>query len=1067
MSDEAARRRIVGELEINMLVEASAGTGKTSSLVDRIAALVSTGVARMSEIAAVTFTRKAASQLRDRLRMRLDRDLRLLAAGAPRERVAAARDEIDRAFLGTIHAFCARLLRERPVEAGVSPDFVEPEEDEAAALRDASWLGALERLERTPASAELVDLGISSARLSGAFRDLCEYPDVAAVAEPVAPPDFSEALSDVFGLLDEIVPVLEDLGRAGAPDKFAADLWTAHYRRRIQDLSDPAAAGAFLAIFAKPEITQYRWPDGVGKKLSDRMKSLAGKSIEPTLSRWYAHRHAPVVRFLSGAADAFRAERLEAGRPGFTDLLMLCRDMLRDHPSVRRHFRERYPRLLVDEFQDTDPVQAEVMLLLTASDLAERDWKKTVPRPGALFVVGDPKQSIYRFRRADIETYQRVRGILERSGGGVVELRQSFRSRGEICAFVNGVFAENFAPGLAHQAEDVPLEASRTPVAATLPAGPFALVSPVVSDKHPPAWEADARAVARWIAAAIAGPLTISVKDGERERARPVTPGDFLVILRNTARLDMYARALEAEGVPTAVAGGKAFRDSEEVRAFVPLLQALADPDDPVPILAFLRGPYTGVDDDALYRFKAAGGRFAFRADLPAESDPRIASAFDRIREADRVRRALPPGAAVGRIAASLGIVPGAYARDVGERRAGNLQKALLFARRLSVEGRAFSEIVEALTDLLESAEAPEMTIDPVKENAVRITNLHKAKGLEAPVVFLAGPVGDTRREGADVWIDRDADPPRGHFLVRDDSGAEVARPVAWDDYRSTEKEHRAAEDLRLLYVAATRAMNTLVVSGRINTGAKKPKPSFGPWKDLASASLPDLPPLPDPVRRSDPAPPIDPGQFPAAVRAIDESRSRAALPTFAVATPSKFEGAGGFVKREASGKGMAWGRILHRLLEAAMRGAGDFDARRLGANLLRFEERDPDELSELMATLDGVLASDLWRRAKASPSRLVEVPFATVVRSRDYGLPDPPGETLLNGVIDLVFREDGIWKLIDWKSDTVVGPIGDLVAFYAPQLRAYRNEWEHLTGEKTEAALCFIASGAVEWLPS
>ena len=1068
LGDAGDRLRIVTDLDTNFLVEAAAGTGKTSSLVSRIAELVRSGKARISEIAAVTFTRKAASQLRERLAARLDAELAGSRSEPERALLSAARDEMDRAFLGTVHSFCSRLLRERPVEAGIGPDFAEPEEDEAVVMREEAWRLSLEGLRDHPVSlSTLIDLGVEPRRLHEAFVKVSEYPEVAIAARPVPPPDFSEALSEANGLLDEVIPVLQSLGRGQTPDDFGSAAWAAHYFRVNRDLRNPPAAAEFLGILRKRTVTQNRWPSPViGKTISRSLKALQGERIEPALQQWQAHCHAPVMEFLGRAAAGFRAKRLASSRPNFTDLLLLCRDMLRDHPSVRLQFQERYPRLFVDEFQDTDPIQADVMLLLASSDPGEKDWRKTRPRPGSLFVVGDPKQSIYRFRRADIDTYNEVRRIIESSGGAVARLFCSFRSAPEVCSVVNGVFSSLFRPGTPHQATDVPLVPVRAGDPAGLPMGAFRLIHRLEGGKPDPVWKADAAAIAKWIAAAVRGGLRLSLREGDREMTRPAAARDFLVILRTAGHLDSYARALEEEGVPTAVAGGKALKDSEEVRAFVPFLQALADPDNSVPVVAFLRGMFCGVDDDALYRFRKASGRFHFKSPAPVDTDPGIVRAFEQWQQSREWLRSLPPGAAIARMAELLGILPAAYVDDAGERRAGNVEKTLGIARRLSAEGKSFFEIVEALGDLLERGEAPEMSIEPVKDDAVRVTNLHKAKGLEAPIVFLAGPLRDWRRDDPSLWVDRSTEPPRGHFFVRDDSDLEIARPEDWLQQSEIEGEHGEAEKSRLLYVAATRAMNTLVISGWLDTTTQAQNVHYGPWKDLDPGALPDLPMLPEASAPAAPAPEFGATSFSAAIDAIEASKRRAGAASYAISSPSKFEDRRSFVVREATGKGMAWGRVLHRLLEASMRdGTGSLDLSKYAENLLREEERGVEELPEVLQTLRAVSDSDVWRRARVSPNCLVEVPFASVVRSSDYGLPDPPGETLLNGAIDLVYKDEGVWKLIDYKTDTISGSTADLVAFYEPQLRAYRDQWEKLTGEKTEAGLYFIANGTVEWL--
>jgi ATP-dependent helicase/nuclease subunit A len=1081
-SDETGRERILTDLDTNFFVEASAGTGKTTALVRRIAALLREGKADISSIAAVTFTRKAAAHLREKLAAELDGQLAGISSGQERVRLERARREIDRAFLGTIHSFAARLLRERPVEAGIAPDFREPDEDEDILIRDQIWLEHLEALPRNfPRELErLIELGLDPRDLQSTYERIAEYPEVSPVHEDTGQLDLSTEVREVERFLEEWIPRLETFGPDFAPDDFVAAFRKAGRFRRNADLTRGAEAAEFLRTLRSSKTVQKNWGDektakAAAKAATDQLREIQDRSIEPALDRWYTHRHAPAMRVILPAVREYQDARRRNARPSFTDLLLLSRDMLRDHPHVRAGFQQRFPRLLVDEFQDTDPIQAELMLYLSAQPSKKSTWLELSPRAGSLFVVGDPKQSIYRFRRADIDTYNQVRGIIERSGGDVVRLSKTYRAAPAVCETINTIFDPVFNEKVPHQAGNTPLAPARTARGHLL--GAFRLVTPI--DAKRDICQADARSVAGWIASALAASLRISVRDGGAEKERPVEPKDFLIILRKTEHLDLYARALEAEGIASDVAGGKAYGQSEEVRALLALLQAAADPDDPVPFVAFLRGLFCGVDDDALYRFKKGGGRFSFLSDPPAETDRRIARGIDQLREARRLADTLPPAAAIARVANSLGLFAGAYSDDGGDRRAGNLAKTLAAARRLSAEGISFSEIVTNLGCLVEKGRAGEMSIEPVNENAVRVINLHKAKGLEAPIVFLAGPHDPGPRKAPILSIERGENTARGHFPVFKKSetsyaAPELARPVGWTERKKTEREYEDAEAGRLLYVAATRAMNTLVVNGRIDTSRKKPEVSHGVWNGLVEnleEPLPELPAFAAAPRTVEPASTADlAGEFAIASNAIEAARGAIVESSYAVTSPSKFERdapAGPFVARERTGRGMSWGRVLHRLLEALMRGEpGSIDLERYAENLLREEERSRSEVPEVLAVVAGVRASDLWKKAGAATERFVEVPFAATVRSRDYGLPDPPEVTLLNGSIDLVFKENGVWQLIDYKSDHITGPIAHLVALYRPQLDAYRDQWRKLTGEPTRAGLYFLERpGAVEWM--
>jgi ATP-dependent helicase/nuclease subunit A len=818
---------------------------------------------------------------------------------------------------------------------------------------------------------------------------------------------------------------------------------------RLSDVRGTSGAAAFVSVLEA--LHRARKKGTEAGRLRAEFETLCRETLEPALSRWRQHLHPVVMRAVAPASAEFAAWRRRHGRLNYSDLLLLARDLLRDHPRVRRDFQERFLPILVDEFQDTDPIQAEVLFYLTGEDLEERDWRRLVPRPGSLFVVGDPKQSIYRFRRADIETYGAVRERFERSGR-VLRLSANFRSTGRLCAWVNGAFAGQFpSEASAAQAAWVPLAAQRDEG----DAGVCRLVTRTTGGGTAAMVAQDAERIARTIHA--------MVEAGER------APGDFLVLFRTRRFMSEYARALERRGLPYELAGGGAFKDSEELGGLLPLLRSVSDPDDPVAFVAVLRGPLFGVDDEALYRHFRAGGRFSFRAEPPEGADPRIVRAAGLLREAEALAGTLPPGAAIARLCDRLGWTALAAARELGDSRAGNLLKAIAAARVFSASGLDFGGVVAELDRLTGEGYIEEMSARPGRPGAVRLMTVHGAKGLEAPVVFLADP----RRENdppVRFTIDRGGASPVGHWRVirRSEEGfgvVEIAEPPGWDAMEASEAEFERAARVRLLYVAATRAKDMLVVS---LWKQGKSDNAQGPWAPLAPWLTQDLS-EPAPSEKGRTERPLESlGQELSAFRAERKRRAeRAAVPTYAAAAVTQVAHAAGEKPEwEWTGRGLSWGRVLHGVLEALMRDPA-LDVRTCAANLLVAEERPVEEADEVVRAIESVRASDLWRRALAARRRLVEVPFALPVPRAELGRADGPGTVLLQGAIDLAFEEDDGWVLVDYKSDTLPakGDAAPLVAFYEPQVRLYRRAWEELTGRPARAGLFFIQDGRTVWL--
>jgi ATP-dependent helicase/nuclease subunit A len=452
LADQDARQAIESDLATTFLVEAAAGTGKTTSLLKRMVALLREGGARADCMATMTFTRKAAAHLRERFQLALEDAFRSETDELMQSRLALALRHMDRCFIGTIHSFCARLLRERPLEAGVDPDFMELTESEDLAIRRQCWQDYTQHLfvEDSPIPQLLESLGVNLGDLETAYRKMADYPDVTPTCSSLPKPDLDQALEKVSSFLDS---VKEDLPRA-APEKGWDDLQDrlrlALQLTQILDLSPyPNRVRLLEALAYEGNVTKRRWPEGWrAAEIKTAYDKLRDTVVRPALGRWREYLHPFLVDVIQPALDDLSSRRLAAGQLNYQDLLISSRDLLRDHPRVRTYFQRRFTHFFVDEFQDTDPVQAEVILYLSSHNGHERDWRKLRPRPGALFMVGDPKQSIYRFRRADIATYDRVKEMIVGGGGGILQLKTNFRSISPICTRINEVFDEILSSGL-------------------------------------------------------------------------------------------------------------------------------------------------------------------------------------------------------------------------------------------------------------------------------------------------------------------------------------------------------------------------------------------------------------------------------------------------------------------------------------------------------------------------------------------------------------------------------------------------------------------------------------------
>jgi len=1067
--DQDQRDLILGQLDVNMLVEAAAGTGKTTSLMGRMVALLATGRCRPASMAAVTFTRKAAAELRSRFQAALEAAARK-ASGDEKQRLAEAATIADRCYIGTIHSFCARLLRERPLESGAGIGFEETEDTEDKALLQEAWEEYANELlaAGNPLVDELDGVGLSIGDLESTFETLALYPDVQEwPIETIERPDFSPAIPPLMTYIEHMKKLLPSL----PPDMGNDSLMPAyHYVTRISrqtDFNDPVQLAVLLESFRKtPGVVHKVWPGGKeqAKEEKARWEDFAGNHATPLTDRWYRYRYEKVLRAVAPAIDRYNALKARRNVLNFQDLLVKTAAMLRENPHVRKYYRSRITHLLVDEFQDTDPLQAEIMMLLTSEDTGERNWRKCRPVPGSLFVVGDPKQSIYRFRRADIVTYNEVKNLIRENGGTIASLSASFRTSKPIVNWVNEVFStvfpetENrYSPGRRD------LMVGRRKGSGGELSGICRITVPGELSKQ--ACEYEANFIAAFIRRAI--DERRKIPRSEREIERGVTPeaqpGDFLIVTRTKDPLSLYASSLQEMGIPHHVTGGSALNEVSELALLHSCARAAVEPYNPVAVVAALRSEAFGASDVSLYSFRKNGGEFNFHMPLPKGLDENhaavIGGAFEKLRKYYRWLQNLPPAAAVEAIAGDLGLLVLAGSRSGGNELAGCMAKAFELVRAAQSERWSAPELVEYLGQLVAKEEKHDgVPAGAGEQSVVRLMNLHKAKGLEAPVVFLAGPKGSYN---PDPWIhiDRSGDSALGYILASSDNRT-IAMPPRWDELSEEEKKFEAAEADRLMYVAATRAGSMICIV------QKEKYNNYNPWNSFAK-HLDGAEELDHPGKHSAPTN----GEIRITEEMLREMEDRisgrwkeCAAATHFHAPAKKLSVTGQGPAFATGGEGALWGSVIHTLLEAAA-SAGHSGIERMAASVLEENGLDTAWAIEAAGVVQSVMESEIWRRAEKSTVRLVEAPFHTTLPSSMFQsgkIPEKLPEVQVSGVIDLAFREDKGWVIVDYKTDDVSGGrLEELVEHYSPQLETYARAWEKCTGEKVvETGLFFTSNG-------
>ncbi len=1095
LSDDAARRAAIAVHDRSFLVEAGAGSGKTAVMAGRIAMLLAEGVAPRS-IAAVTFTELAASELLMRVQTFVD----ALAAGdvpnelrvalpkgisdRQRSNLVAADASLDDMTCSTIHGFCQRLITPYPVEADIDPGAGVMDRDQAELAFEEiidAWLreelsgegdGVLVELilhdpvrtvnlvrtilghfrrHRAVTSYERQDLESHV----NAFRTATEAFSGFLAGESVEEPQ-TGAIVDHFrelaGQVGAALPV-------STPGQLVRLLVAAPH----SDLR--TRSGGFRKYQKKGKWADAARRAGLARADGDRLNQVAGSHYDLCCRMWTALHGAVATQVLADllpmvepVMDRFRAYKRATALLDFDDLIFAARDLLRDHDEVRQALSERFRHVLVDEFQDTDPLQTEIFWRLcgapTRNGNAE-DWKAFTLRLGALFLVGDPKQAIYRFRGADIAAYVQAReAFRSQAPEGLLSITTNFRSCAPIMGYVNARFETPLSDG-----NGQPGFQALDPFRPARPKGPsVAVLDIAVAGESGGASvrqqrDGEAEAIADMCARLIGSEKIYG--NGEPRLCRA---GDIALLAPTGSDLWRYEEALEQRGIPVATQAGNGLFRRQEIQDLIAVTRVLADPHDRLAFGALLRGPLVGLTEEELLdivwnlpRAEDAADDlplFDLRVAPETVAHPHARDIIERLRALRGQVNATTPHSLLSQAVDMLRIRPILLGRHRGqaERALANVDLYLSFSRAYAVRGlRAFAEAMTAAWQ--DGARAVEGRPD-AQEDAVALYTMHAAKGLEWPIVV---PVNTMTRVVApdSAVIERASGrlycpvfnvAPTGYEAARDDEKAELQR-----------------ERVRLWYVTSTRARELLVIP-RLDIDATSS--TWSSVVDLAPSALPAL----------------NLDHLPAGAGAGEaESRNQQTREDFAAEaaeidgrqrhviwrTPSRGEDRTGPAQREeetplilatdgdgapldgvapaAIQGGRERGTILHKLIEEVLTGETEetrLDLANRAETLIQTLGRTvTDDAAEGLAPLelaDCVLrALSLPEISALRPGLMPELPV--------YGFTEGVSpEEVTVGIADAVsFAPDGTPQVvIDWKSDVDLS--AESLERYRAQVRAY-----------------------------
>ncbi len=1074
-ADEAVRTRLLSDLDSTFFVEAGAGTGKTTIVVQRIAELVAAGRLEIRGLIAITFTEAAAAELRVRVREALEDAARDNdRAAEERARCQAAVDSIEDATIDTIHAFAAMILRTFPLEARLPPGFdvMEPIEEQLE-LQDRfrGWFDGIAVTPQREIVRRCLLLGMQPKEIRAVAGALQGQYDLLTRGMTWPTASRQDALQVAHEVGRELAEV-EKLVKHGPDDDLAVkavlQIQTMVERLRAAATEDEALTALAETrwvprIGSKGQVARWDKDSATGESVLKGMREIHEAALDEAAEVVSAYRgvaFAALLGLLTDFALDWAATRKVEGRATFHDLLTWARDVVRTNPEVRGKLQARFTHIFIDEFQDTDPLQAELVMYLAAppSDAVPETWREIKPVPGKLFVVGDPKQSIYRFRRADIALYQAI----QKSVGNLQKLTSNFRSVPDVIDLVNHHFSRRITHVVGAQPE-------YSTLAAEQPAAGPAVWSfgEFVDGPQSSIWQAEANGLARMAKKAVSEAWQVSAREDGKRVLRPAGYGDITILIPSRGNLGRIGRALDELEVPYRLESGELVLATQEVRDLLSSLRSMDDPSDQVALVAALRSPIYGCSDVDLLRWTETGGRLTYEYDTGgAEGDHLRLALADlagwHIRRHQSTVPALIEKFLDDRLL-SVAAMANRRPEDYLRRYQHVVERARTFATTGRSTLRAFLDWMDDLRDEGQLALPGPPSGGP--SEAVRIMTVHGAKGLEFPIVLMSG-WHSRRAFTAPIAI-----PDRVHSRLNVATGAEkMFSTPGYDEAMKAESALNDAELIRMAYVAATRAKDHIGVSLCRGKDEKKAKEaahladsletfessthvadeiviatSVGTTRDEAPAGLSDLS---DEIAQEEAW--ID---HRAALLAdfgglrLTTATSLAHLPG---ATEESAASAGEVAALRRGRAGTSLGRAVHAVLQVVdlenLTGLEDLSRSQAAAEGL------PDRADEVARLARTAAESAPVRRAIASRSYWREVPVGVTL-----------GDAVMEGYIDLVFATDEGFEIVDYKTDAVTsGEVASRMTQYELQGEAYRLAIELATGKQVPVvSFVFAAIGA------
>ncbi|MBR0461618.1 MAG: UvrD-helicase domain-containing protein [Erysipelotrichaceae bacterium] len=1036
--DEEARKKIAENIDENFFVEAGAGSGKTTSLVTRMVNMVKSGIP-VEKISAITYTKAAANEFYERFEKALAKE--------DDERCAQALKDIDLAFMGTIDSFCNMIISEHPSFVGVPSSVTNRSKDEM----DLIYKKEFSRIRAGEYGKELQ--GLCRRFIDFSFSPETTFVSIISVLmdkrtndfiyEPVSDEEIREVidkeLPKTFDVLKKIVKEPEMILEGSIKSAEAKDALI----KKAAIMNGPVRNIPAVVSYLKKTEDLRLSPDVVLSSYGTYATKLFVEGTtrnkfthyifneeEYILKRLQSIRFSVTMEFMSKCIPPLADKLKKNGDLVFFDYILYLRDTLKEDArnggGLIRHIYERHSYFLIDEFQDTNPLQIEIFFYLCARELHE-DFRKCVPYKGSLFIVGDPKQSIYRFSGADISSFMSIRELFTHEEiGEVLCLSQNFRSTGTLCSWFNKAFEEILVNDDNDQAgySAIPLERKKKDEAFT---GVYKYRSLPADKDDPSLPECDPCRVKEIILRMMNDKsLKIEVKENNEKIIRNLKYRDFMLISPAKTHLSSYMKVLRENGIPFRVEGKTLFDDCKAFILLVKIYGALAYPKDNIRVYNALISEYFGMSDSEIY---TVFGKNDVKLDLNLDAE---CEQLNELKDTLRQAKTLTPSGLYEYIMDRFEIFRHTDTLNMEYVYYG---LELLKDKEMNNEISGIREACDYLESLLHSEADIERCMSLSRaEDKVHLANAHKVKGLEAPVVILID--GKASDRAPVIRVERED--KRCYVFEIKNRLFQVLSCNDHEEKKEEEKKADAAEKDRLLYVSATRAGNVLIVN---ETLTKSGNPAKSRWAKAVSYIEDDIfKYLPEETVCLNEKKEIE---YPEDIEVLDKSSSLKS--SYRIARPSKevetklSEDYVPSLKKDAA----LIGTLAHRLMEVLVLSGNKIDLDEAVREIIG-EYCDDDEYYELLHMLgtairnggfkqEGEACEDILNELLNADEAYCEVPFSYM-----------EDDELWNGIIDVLYRKGDQWYILDYKTNA---DPSDLDEKYKAQLDAYRKAVKESSG--------------------